>query len=225
MKVPEPLVAGPLRCAWFARGDRLGHRIELETHDSDEAQVVSLLESIDQSTGAEANDAWPPSPPLTDWQLEERPGERVLMAVGRAGHSHWSVVVSVNDVTSDAGAPHAPPAGAERFTPGGGPPHSLLMPGPDAPAPRSFAAPRLAFDIACRMREAPGRLGSQYRCLASLGLIDAARVELAPGVTLAVDPATTSLSVDAAAGALTIAPLPATGRTLPQTVRWQFWLS
>ena len=72
MKIPETLVAGNLRVVWFARGDRLGHRVELVTTSGSSEQVVPLLESIDQSTGVERATTWPPSPPLTDWQLEER---------------------------------------------------------------------------------------------------------------------------------------------------------
>jgi hypothetical protein len=220
VKVPEPLIAGPLRCVWFAHGDRLGHRIELVLTGSGGEQIVPLLESIDGSAGA--NEDWPPSPPLTDWQLEERPGERVLMAVGRAGHSHWSVVVSVNGTVPAPAVADAPPTGERQFTPGGGPPHSLLMPGPGAPALRSFAAPRIAFDIACRIREAPERLGSEYRFLVSCRVIDDTRLELAPRITLAVDVATTSLTVDATVSTLKMAPHASASRELPQTARWQF---
>lgn len=222
MKIPEPLIAGNLRCAWFARGDRLGHRIELVTTGRGGEQIVPLLESIDQTTGGEGDDAWPPSPPLTDWQLEEHPAERVLMAVGRAGHSHWSVVVSVNSTAAGSAVANAMRTGERQFTPGGGPPHSLRMPGLESPAPRSFAVPRIAFDVACRMREAPEQLGNQYRCLATCGGIDDARLELSPGVTLTVDPATTSLSFDAAAGTLKIAPHACASGTMPQTVRWWY---
>jgi hypothetical protein len=222
VKIPEPLIAGPLRCVWFARGDRLGHRIELVTTANEVERCTPLLESIDESAGVVGDDAWPPSPPLTDWQLEEHPAERVLMAVGRAGHSHWSVVVSVNNTAAGSTVANAPSTGERQFTPGGGPPHSLLMPGLGSPAPRSFAAPRIAFDVACRMREAPEQLGNQYRCLTACRVIDDARLELSPGVTLTVDPATTSLSLDAAAGALKIAPYSSASGTMPQTVRWWY---
>ena len=84
------------------------------------------------------------------------------MAVGRAGHSHWSVVVSAA-VTScrqtspaaksdepDGARPRLRRRGSWLFTPGGGPPHSLLMPGPAEEELNRRGMPQLSFDVACR---------------------------------------------------------------------------
>ncbi len=94
MKTPDPLVAGPLRIVWLTRGDRLGHRLEWVPNGGADEPVVRLLESIDDIDDGGTTDDWPASPPLADWHIEERAGDRVLMAVGRAGRSHWSVVVT-----------------------------------------------------------------------------------------------------------------------------------
>ena len=75
MKTPNPLVAGSLRIVWL-RGDRLGHRLEWTPNHGADERVVPLLESIDDLDDTEATSDWPASPPLADWHVEDRAGER-----------------------------------------------------------------------------------------------------------------------------------------------------
>jgi hypothetical protein len=228
VKIPDPLVAGSLRIVWLPRGDRLGQRLECVSHDENGAHALPLWESIDQVPDASADEDWPASPPLTDWHLEERGSERVIMAVGRAGRSHWSVAI-----TAAAALPHhretasgeRPATDAPRtFTPGGGPPHSLHVPGPGetmAPTPQP---PRLQFDIACRAAEAPVQIGSRYRILVPSRVIDDAHIELAPGLVLSVDRETSRLEIDESSATVLIEPSSAQSNAWPRTVRWRYSL-
>ncbi|HEY4310769.1 MAG TPA: hypothetical protein VGN12_15065 [Pirellulales bacterium] len=229
MKIPDPLVAGTLRIVWLPRGDRLGQRLEWVSHDENGEHAMPLWESIDQVPDANAGEDWPASPPLTDWHLEERGSERVIMAVGRAGRSHWSVAITATAALSQhheavSGLPAATDA-PRTFTPGGGPPHSLRMPGPgETPAPTP-QPPRLQFDIACRAAEAPTRIGSRYRILAPCHVIDDAHIELAPGVILSVDRETSRLELDESSATVLIEPASPQLRAWPQTVRWRYEFS
>ena len=217
-------------------GDRLGHRLEWVPNGGADEPVVRLLESIDDIDDGGTTDDWPASPPLADWHIEERTGDRVLMAVGRAGRSHWSVVVTAAVAharqTSPAaksdepdGARPAAPAGQRLFTPGGGPPHSLLMPGPAEEELNRRGMPQLSFDVACRAVESPARLGNRYRCPSGGRLVDPAHWELSPAVMLAVDAASTVLHFDAANRTLAIEPRPIASARWPQTICWRYWLS
>jgi hypothetical protein len=72
-----------------------GHRIELRAGDL----LVCCLESIEPEGGADSQSLaqnWPASPPAQEWHDETRGGVTVLMAVGRAGHSHWSLSCEVS---------------------------------------------------------------------------------------------------------------------------------
>lgn len=73
-----------------------GHRIELR----DGERMLIAFESIegvadlaDQADAA--NENWPASPPVQEWHDEPRGGATVLMSVGRAGRSHWSLSCEV----------------------------------------------------------------------------------------------------------------------------------
>ena len=69
-------------------GDRYAHHVSL-VH-GDQEQVLLNSEEGDEHA------AWPPSPPLQQVTLEDHGEEgRVLLLVGMAGRSHWSVAESV----------------------------------------------------------------------------------------------------------------------------------
>lgn len=82
-----------LECDWlrveFARpGDRFGHVISARDANG---EWVAVLESI-EGTPAEH---WPASPALQEVHFEDRPGgQRLALAVGMAGKSHWSLSVA-----------------------------------------------------------------------------------------------------------------------------------
>ena len=62
-------------------GDRYGHVLEIDER--------SVAESID----GDSQDSWPPSAPVQQLTLETLHGKPVLLGVGAAGRSHWSVSV------------------------------------------------------------------------------------------------------------------------------------
>ena len=66
------------------RGDRYGHTICLRAGD----RAVDVLHSVEGN----ADEPWPPSPPLQALQCEARLGGiSVALLVGMAGKSHWSL--------------------------------------------------------------------------------------------------------------------------------------
>lgn len=72
---------------FIQRGDRLGHRIAMQTASGD---VSPILESVE---GA-ADEDWPPSPPLQSLSYHALPGlRRAALLVGMAGASHWSASI------------------------------------------------------------------------------------------------------------------------------------
>lgn len=92
MSAPVALEGTGWRIVFERQGDRLGHRIEVDTHDG--------FVTVAASREGTSLDSWPPSPPLQDLHLERTPaGEPVALLVGGAGGSHWSA-----SVTLDAGA-------------------------------------------------------------------------------------------------------------------------
>ena len=58
---------------------------------------VLFFEGKDVGTSIEgdADDAWPPSPPLQQLSLQEINGTPVILGVGAAGRGHWSVSVEL----------------------------------------------------------------------------------------------------------------------------------
>ena len=93
MSAPAVISAGGLTFIRHASG---GHCIELR----DAGALIACLESIESGgeTGAAPIDAsnWPASPPVQEWHDETRVSATVLMAVGRAGRSHWSLSCEVS---------------------------------------------------------------------------------------------------------------------------------
>lgn len=89
MNAPAVITAGGLTLTRSASG---GHRIELR----DGGALVACFASIEPGeAGTEKHATWPASPPVQEWHDETRAGVSVLMAVGRAGRSHWSLSCEV----------------------------------------------------------------------------------------------------------------------------------
>lgn len=85
------------------------------------------LQAVDEAAGFA--ESWPPSPPLQDVHLEQRPnGRQLALMIGRAGLSHWSISCELDSSSGE-----------------------------------------VLFDVACRIKEPIGWLGSTY--------------QLAPGVS------------------------------------------
>lgn len=146
---------GGLRVSFTPVGGRFAHAVEAVLADG---EVVPLLQSIE---GGPA-DHWPPSPPLQEVHLERRAGGRdVLLAVGRAGISHWSLSVEASG--AGAVAPDRPNSGPRSD------PSLAYSNRPPAAA--------LLFDIACRVKMIPESIGSAYRTLCEFhnGQVGAAR--------------------------------------------------
>lgn len=83
------LTAGGVGVHFWREADRYQHQIAVETA----GERLLWLSSIE----GEAIDAWPPSPPLQELHLEDRPGgKQVALLVGRAGRAHWSLSVEAD---------------------------------------------------------------------------------------------------------------------------------
>ena len=65
-----------------------------------EDKTVPLLRSVDADRPT-VNQAWPPSPPLQEVVLQSNDRGDFLAGVGRAGKSHWSVIIT--PLTGEAG--------------------------------------------------------------------------------------------------------------------------
>jgi hypothetical protein len=75
-----------LKARFFQLGDRYAHGVWLV----DGGNETALLDSLE---GDDYTD-WPPSPPLQQLTVEDRTdGSHVLLLVGMAGTSHWSLSV------------------------------------------------------------------------------------------------------------------------------------
>lgn len=82
-EVVTELVSGgstPLRIRFFWVGDRFRH--ELLRGDT------CCLRSVESG-----DDEWPDTPPLQQLHVEQRKASEVVLAVGMAGKSHWSLSV------------------------------------------------------------------------------------------------------------------------------------
>ena len=62
--------------------DRFGHDVFF-LHENERAKFLSSVEGT-------TSDTWPPSPPLQQISEQSIAGDRAIMGVGMAGHSHWS---------------------------------------------------------------------------------------------------------------------------------------
>ncbi len=82
-----------LRVIYHRDGDRYSHQVELICGD----RTVVICQSIEGND----HDAWPLSPPIQQLHLEDQANGRVILGVGLAGKSHWSVS---NEAKSDTAA-------------------------------------------------------------------------------------------------------------------------
>ncbi len=84
MSAEVVLDAGGLRVVFFRQQDRFAHRLEVVG----EQGAAVLFQSV-EGTDAER---FPPSPPLQELHVEQRPGSvQVALLVGMAGKNHWSL--------------------------------------------------------------------------------------------------------------------------------------
>ena len=92
---------GLLRVEFRWHGDRYQHFFlagptpPQEATPSSEAGPGSLL---GESVEGDAEHDWPPSPPIQQLSAETIDGENVLLGVGAAGKSHWSISVETRTV-------------------------------------------------------------------------------------------------------------------------------
>jgi len=77
---------GLLRVEFYRVADRYAHRI---VHQ----QAPGVLQSVE----GDADDVWPPSPPLQQLSLEEHSGSAIALLLGMAGKSHWSMSVEAKE--------------------------------------------------------------------------------------------------------------------------------
>jgi hypothetical protein len=78
-----------LRASFVWWGDRFGHVISAAMKGKGPVAVMHSIEG-------DAQDAWPPSPPLQTVSLEKLADYRpVALLVGMAGQSHWSASIEV----------------------------------------------------------------------------------------------------------------------------------
>jgi len=105
MPVPpaHPAPAYTLTCTgkdgWTLHVDftRVGDRFEQTVTRSDRSgNTVAVWRDVHDSD----SDEWPASPPIQELSLEAIGGRNVLLGVGRAGKSHWSVSIETAEVDS-----------------------------------------------------------------------------------------------------------------------------
>lgn len=90
MKNLVRLEAGLLAIEFRKAADRYVHQV-FAGHGGEERL---LLESLEGGS----DDPWPPSPPLQELHAERQAdGRQVVMLIGRAGRSHWSLSVEPVD--------------------------------------------------------------------------------------------------------------------------------
>ncbi|MFK8112834.1 MAG: hypothetical protein AB8B91_11560 [Rubripirellula sp.] len=70
-----------LTVRFFWNGDRFAH------------ELICRGQSIASSIDGDAENAWPPSPPIQQLSLESIDGKDVVLGVGAAGRGHWSISV------------------------------------------------------------------------------------------------------------------------------------
>jgi len=83
-------------CIEFRRaGDRFSHTIR---------RTDAAGETTDQWCEVQAGDSddWPASPPIQELSLEKIADAEVLLGVGRAGKSHWSISVETSEIDGKA---------------------------------------------------------------------------------------------------------------------------
>lgn len=85
------IAAAGVSVTFAPSGDRFAQRVEVNG---------ATLLAVDEE--AESAERWPPSPPLQDVHLEQRPdGRQLALMIGRAGVSHWSVSCELDPVARE----------------------------------------------------------------------------------------------------------------------------
>jgi hypothetical protein len=84
----EQLESAHLRVRFRFFQDRFAHDVWL----SDGTTWVCVLQSVEGSP----SDDWPASPPLQSLHFERRDERQLALAVGMAGHSHWSASIELD---------------------------------------------------------------------------------------------------------------------------------
>lgn len=82
-----------LRVDFLYAGDRFEQTITRTNRDGESLTVWRDLHDSD-------SDDWPASPPIQELSLETIGGQQVLLGVGRAGKSHWSVSIETIAIDS-----------------------------------------------------------------------------------------------------------------------------
>ena len=93
-----------MRVRFVPTGDRLRHLVEVLDGD----RICTLIESIE----GDSEERWPASPPLQDGDIASRDDwTRMVLLVGMAGSSHWSMSVELtpagDQLTFDVACRHA----------------------------------------------------------------------------------------------------------------------
>ncbi len=87
--------------SWRVVVRRVGDRGQHTIYVRDGETFKPLLVSVEGTS----EELWPASPPLQQWHIECRPQSQVLLGVGMAGHSHWSLSIEAsaehNELTFD----------------------------------------------------------------------------------------------------------------------------
>ena len=77
-----------LRARFVRNGDRYAHVVDF----LDQGVALPLLASDE----GDAEQEWPPSPPLQQVSFEERSVGNVLLGLGMAGRTHWSMSIEAD---------------------------------------------------------------------------------------------------------------------------------
>ena len=85
----KPIAGKQLRCRFSQHSGVIAHTIEHVAHESTTPSLISM----EQSPGD-----WPASPPWQELHAEQlSDGTHAMMLVGRAGKSHWSMSVTLDN--------------------------------------------------------------------------------------------------------------------------------
>ncbi len=78
--------------SWRVVVRRVGDRGQHTIYVNDGEAYHPFLTSVEGTS----DELWPSSPPLQQWHVETRPHSQVLLGVGMAGHSHWSLSIEAS---------------------------------------------------------------------------------------------------------------------------------
>ncbi len=87
------LAAGATRVVFTRSGDRWEHAVRLADG--------SVWQSVEGPAGEASDPRWPASPPVVELSLVRIAAEPVLLGVGKAGRSHYSLSVSACQAEPD----------------------------------------------------------------------------------------------------------------------------